>query len=134
MRRRSFHRVDEAQDVAGGKAPQPRPQRLAAGRRLVQRLDQTIERAILAEKEELLFAAEIVIEVGRREIGGDRDLAHSGGGEAALAEDPRGGAQDVEAAPLRPAANAGRAAGLGAVVRTTVRKLNHGSIVAGSAA
>jgi hypothetical protein len=72
-----------------------RPRRIAA--RLGQRFEQPIERSVLAEEEDLVLAAEVMIEIGGREVGRDRDLAHAGGGKAAGAEDTRGGAHDVEA-------------------------------------
>ncbi len=82
-----------------------------------QRREQAVQRPVLAEEEQLLLAAEVVIQVPRREVGGDGDVAHAGGGEAAGAEHAGGGAHDFDTA------------GLGAF-RTTVRRLNHGSILA----
>jgi hypothetical protein len=49
-----------------------------------------------------------------RQVGGDRDVAHAGGGEAAGPKHPRRGAHDLDAAGVRP-------------FRTTVRRMNHGS-------
>ena len=82
-------------------------------------LEQPIGGAVLAEEEQLVLAAEVVIQVAGRQVGGDGDVAHAGGGEAARAEDPRRGAHDLHAPGVGP-------------FRTTVRKLNHGSIVAQS--
>jgi len=118
MRGRSFDFRDQAQGVAHGELAQTLRQRappvaLGGG----QRRQQAVQRSVLAEEEDLVLAAEVVIEVRRRQIGGHRDVAHAGGGEAAAAEDLRRGAQD------------GDATGLSAD-RTAVRKLNHRSILA----
>jgi hypothetical protein len=98
VRRRSLDLIEQAPDVRHRQLVQTvgeRPGAVAA--RLGQRLEQAIERSTLAEEEDLVLAAEIVIEVARREIGGDGNLAHPGGGEAASAEDARGGAHDGDA-------------------------------------
>src|SRR6185503_5640530 len=92
-----------------------RPRAIAP--RVGQRLEQPIERAALAEEEDFVLAAEVVIEIRRREVGGDGDLAHPGGGKAAGAEDAGGGAHDRDPAAVGAS-------------RTAVRKLNHRSIVA----
>src|SRR6266850_2164332 len=60
--------------------------------------DQAIEGVVLAEEEDLVFAAEIVVEIGGREVGGGGDFAHSGFGVAAGTEFAAGGAQDVQPA------------------------------------
>jgi hypothetical protein len=80
-------------------------------------VEQAVQRAVLAEEEQLFFAAEVVIQVARRQVGGDGDVAHAGGVEAAGAKHGGGGAHDVDAARL-------------GAFRTAVRKVNHGSIVA----
>src|SRR5260370_42190456 len=51
--------------------------------RLFEISDQAIEWAVLAEKKDFVFAAEIVVKVSRGEIGGRRGFAHAGFGEAA---------------------------------------------------
>ena len=117
--------VEEAEDVRDGHVAQPGGQRSAAGPRRGERLEQAIQRAVLTEEEDLVLAAEVVVEVSRREIGGDGDVAHAGGRVAAIAEDPRRGPQDADAAVLRAA---GGAPGTGAD-RTAVRRMNHCSIV-----
>src|SRR5260370_15174439 len=66
--------------------------------RLFESSDQAIECAVLAEKKDFVFAAEIVVKVSRGEIGGSRDFAHAGFGEAAGAEFAPGGAEDFESA------------------------------------
>jgi hypothetical protein len=116
MRRRAFDLGDQAEDVADREIAQPVRQRPLAPLRVGQRGEQPVERAILAEEEDFVLAAEVVVQVRGREIGGDGDVAHAGGGEAAVAEDLRGRAQDTDAA------------GVGAD-RTAVRKLNHRSIL-----
>ena len=80
-------------------------------------VEQAVERAVLAEEEQLLLAAEVVIQVARRQVGCDGDVAHAGGVEAAGAKHGGGGAHDIDAARL-------------GAFRTAVRKVNHCSIVA----
>lgn len=116
MRRRTFDLGDQAEDVADREIAQPFRQRTLVALRIGQRGEQPVERAILAEEEDFVLAAEVVIQVRGREIGGDGDVAHPGGGEATVAEDLRRRAQDADAA------------GVGAD-RTAVRKLNHRSIL-----
>ena len=117
MRGRPFHFVDQAAHVRGGEIAETRRQRAPIAPRRRQRAQQTIERAILAEEQELVLAAEVVIEVAVGQVGGDGDLAHPGGGEAALPEDPGGRLEDVDAARFSSSG-------------TPVRKLTHGSILA----
>lgn len=107
---------------------QPQIERTALAGGGVERRDQTVERPVLAEVQELLFAVKVVVQIGGREVGGYCDVAHAGGRKTALAENAGGGAQNVEAAPVRPAPNARRAV-VADPIRTTVRKPNHGSIV-----
>jgi hypothetical protein len=68
--------------------------------RSLQRVGQAIEGSILAEKEDLVLAAEVVIQVARGQIGRERDVAHASGRETAVAEDTCGSLQDVEPAAL----------------------------------
>ena len=56
---------------------------LAIASRFGQRLEQAIERSILAEEQDLVLAAEVVVEVTGRQVGGDGDVPHAGGREAA---------------------------------------------------
>jgi hypothetical protein len=97
MRRRSFHFVEQTQDVADRERPEPRGERrlVAAGRR--ERREQPIEGAVLAEEEQFVLAAEVVIEVAGRQVRSGRDVAHAGGGEAVRPEQARGGAEDPDA-------------------------------------
>ena len=117
VRRRSFDLRDEAQRVANGELAQTLGERAPIAFGGGQRRQQPVQRSILAEEEDLVLAAEVVIEVRGRQVGGDRDVSHAGGREAAAAEDLRSRAQDVDAAAL-------------GADRTTVRKLNHRSILA----
>ena len=114
MRSGAFDFVDQAEDVgdrqvsdAGGEGSSIFPGES-------QRREQAIQRLVLAEKEQLLLAAEIVVQVPVRQVGGDGDLAHAGGGEAAGPKHARGGAHDLHTAGVR-------------AFRTTVRRMNHGS-------
>jgi len=118
MRRRSLDVVQQAEDVRGGDVAEAAGERAGAAPRARERLEQPIERSVLAEKEQLLFAAEVVIEVAGREVGGDGDVAHAGRGEPARAEHARRRAHDRDAP------------GVGAL-RTAVRKVNHRSILDG---
>ena len=114
MRPGSFHFIDQAEDVgdrevsdAGGEGSSIFPGES-------QRREQAIQRLVLAEEKQLLLAAEIVVQVPVRQVGGDGDLAHAGGGEAAGPKHARGGAHDLHTAGVR-------------AFRTTVRRMNHGS-------
>ena len=104
--------------MRGGDVAETARERPRVAARARERLQQAIERPVLAEVEELLFATEVVIEVAGREVGGDGDVAHAGRGEAARAEDARCRAHDRDAAGVGPP-------------RTAVRKMNHRLIIAG---
>ncbi len=73
--------------------------------------DQAVEGAVLAEEKDFVFAAEIVVEVGRGEVGSGGDFPHTGFGEAASAEFAAGGAEDCEAAGEVAALESGGAHG-----------------------
>src|SRR5260370_13240177 len=64
--------------------------------RLFEISDQAIECAVLAEKKDFVFAAEIVVKVSRGEIGGTRAFAHAGFGVSAGAAFAPRGAADFE--------------------------------------
>jgi hypothetical protein len=85
---------------------------------------EAIERAVLAEEQDLVLAGEVVVEVGGGEVGRAGDVAHAGGGVAAVPDDAGRGPEDLEAAPVTPPP-----ATLGPHFQTTVRRSNHGSIV-----
>ena len=118
-----FDAIDETEDVGDGELAKPRRERaaiLGAGAsRRCQGVEQTVQRPVLAEEQQLLLAAEVVIQVGGRQVGGDGDVAHAGGAEAAGPKDGCRGAHDVAATRL-------------GAFRTAVRKVNHGSIVSES--
>src|SRR3979490_2209099 len=100
------------------------PPRASTGRgaRLLHRGEEPLERALLAEEQDLVLAAEVVIQVAGREIGFLGDLAHSRCRETPAAEYARGGAQDREAPRLVLALHALRQGGF---VRTEIQYLNH---------
>ena len=123
MSGRAFDPVDEAQDVRDGEVAEPRGERptilrasLACGG---ERVEQTVQRSILAEEQQLFLAAEVVIEVAGRQVRGDGNVPHARGAEAPSAKDGGRGAHDLHATRL-------------GALRTAVRKVNHGSIVADS--
>jgi len=119
VRRRSLDLVDQAEHVGDGEVVQAIGERPTVAPRGGEPPEQLVERLILAEEEELVLAAEVVIQVGGGEVGRDGDVAHAGRGEAVRAERPRGGPQDLDAPRI----------GAPAADRTTVRKLNHRSIL-----
>ncbi len=100
MRGRSFDFIEQAEDVRDGEIAEAIGQRSARPARPGQGVEQPVERAVLAEVEQFVLAAKVVVEVARGEIGRVGDVAHAGGGEAHTAERLRGGAQDCDAAGL----------------------------------
>ena len=102
VRGRAFDLVDQAEDVGDRQRAQPRRQRRAVAARGHQRLEQPLDRAILAEEQQFVLAAEVVIQVAGRQVGGDCDVAHPGGGEAAGAEDAGRGADDRDPPGVGP--------------------------------
>src|SRR5439155_14137966 len=98
VRGRSLDIGNQAEDVPDRERMQALAQRAARGGGRTQRAKEPIERSVLAEEEELVLAAEVVIQVGGGEIGGDGDVTHAGAGEAAPAKDLRGGAEDLDPA------------------------------------
>jgi hypothetical protein len=107
--RRTLYFVDEAEDMGNGETPKPAGERPLARRSIVECGEQAIERAVLTEVQQLLFAAEVVVQVGRGEIGRDGDLAHAGGGKTALAKRLCRRAQDFEAPVIGAPADPDRA-------------------------
>jgi hypothetical protein len=93
---RSLDLVEQAHDMGRRHLLQPVGERSGIARRLRQRVEQPIERSILAEEENLLLAAEVVIQIAGRQIGGRGDIAHAGGGKAPGAEDPGRRAHDLD--------------------------------------
>ena len=102
MRRRSFDLIDQAEDVGDGKVVKPRRERAAPFSGAIERGEQTIERAPLAEEEQLVLAFEVVIQVPGRQVGRRRDLAHPGRGETHRPERPRCRPENLHPAPIRP--------------------------------
>ena len=119
MRRRSLDLVEQTEHVGRRHLAQARRERPGVAPRARERVEQAVQRSILAEEQQLVLPAEVVIQVAGRQVGGDGDVAHAGGGEAAGAEDAGGGAHDLDAPHVGP-------------FQTAVRKVNHGSILAGS--
>ena len=119
MRHGSLDLVDQTEDMGDGEVVQAIDERSAGAPRGRERPKQLVERLVLAEEQELVLAAEVVIQVGGGEVGRDGDVAHAGRGEAVRAEGPRGGPQDLDAARI----------GAAQPDRTAVRKLNHRSIL-----
>jgi hypothetical protein len=117
MRRGAIDIVDEAEHVGDGDLADAPRHRAAVAPGAGQRLEHAVERSVLAEEQDLVLAAEVVVEIARRQVGGRRDVAHPGGREAVRPEDAGGGAHDRHAPGIRP-------------FRTAVRRMNHGSILA----
>ena len=101
MRGGAFDFVHEAEDVGDRHVAQAVRERPSIPARGGQRAQQPIDRTVLAEEEELVLAAEVVIQVAGREIGCNRDVAHARVGEPARAEDARRRAHDLHAAGVR---------------------------------
>jgi len=97
VRARPLDLVEQTEDVRDGHVAQPRTERSAAGPRRGERVEQAIQRAVLTEEEDLVLAAEVVIQVAGREGRGVGDLPHARGGEAARAEDARRRPHDLDA-------------------------------------
>jgi hypothetical protein len=116
----TFDFVDEAEHMGGGEAMKPCVNSAVRRPGSCERAQQAVERPILTEEEELLLATEVVIQVARREVGGDGNLAHARGRESSEAEDAGCRPQDADAS---------RICSSGDPDRTAVRQLNHGSIV-----
>ena len=102
MRGGAFDLVDQTEDVGDRQAAQSIDERTGIALGVGERGQQAVGGAVLTEEQQLVLAAEIVIEVAGREVGGDRNLAHAGGREATRAEDARGGREDADAAGVRP--------------------------------
>jgi K+-sensing histidine kinase KdpD len=118
---RPLELVDQAAHVGEGKRPQPCRERAAGPARVLERLEQAVERAILAEKENLVLPLKVVIQVRGREVGGHGDIAHPGRRVATRPEYARGRPQDRDAARV-------------GTDRTPVRISNHRSILLQGAA
>jgi hypothetical protein len=94
---RAFDVVEQAEDVGFRKLPEAIGGRPVVSAGVRERGQQFVERAVLAEVEQFVLPAEIVIEVRRGKVCGIRDVPHPRGCEAAHAEDARRGLQDAQA-------------------------------------
>jgi hypothetical protein len=77
--------------------PQPILEWPVSTARVGERAEQLVGRAVLAEEEQLVFAAEVVIQIARRQVRRGGDVAHPRGGEAAIAEDAGRGGENPDA-------------------------------------
>jgi hypothetical protein len=93
----TLHFVHQTEHMRLRQLAQAAGQRAVGALRGGQRGQQVVQRAVLAEEEQLVLPAEVVVEVGGGKIGRDRDLAHPRSGEAAGPEDARGGTEDLHA-------------------------------------
>ena len=98
MRRGALHLVEQAEDVRRGELAQAIGERPARAADRGQRRQQPIERPVLAEEEDFVLAAEVVIQVAGRQVRGHRDVAHAGGSKPVRPEDARRRAHDLEPA------------------------------------
>ena len=92
--------------MRGGEPLEALRHRPAGALRLCERIEEAIERPVLAEEEDVVLAAEVVVQIARRQPGGIRDVPHAGSREAARAEDAGGGVQDAHAPGVGAAAQA----------------------------
>src|SRR5579859_230742 len=112
MRSGAFHFVQNAMQMkrdgrvkffGGGKS--------AAALRPGEIGDQSIEGIVLAEEQDFVLPAEVIIEIGRREVRGCGDFAHASLREAASPEFAAGGTENLESANEAAALQAGGAHG-----------------------
>lgn len=102
----AFDLVQETQHVRLRELTKSGDERTIASARLGERREQVIERSILAEKQQLVLAAKVVVEVARRQVGFYSDLAHAGRRKASGAKDASGRSQNADASGIgtpRPA-------------------------------
>jgi len=100
VRGRAFDFIDQTQDVRLRERAQAIRQRRARLPRRCQGVQEPVERPVLTEKEQFVLAAEVMVEIARRQVGCERDLAHPGGRETAAAEHASRRFQDRETAGL----------------------------------
>src|SRR5579864_3469057 len=72
----------------------------------LERCEQAVQSAVLAEEQDFVFAAKIVVEIGGGEVRSGSDVPHAGGKESAGAKLTSRGAQNLEAAGEPPPAKA----------------------------
>lgn len=97
---RAFDFVQEAQDVRLCELTKPLDEQTIGAARLGERGQQVVEGVVLTEKQQLVLAAKVVVEVARRQVGFDGNLAHAGGCEAPGAKDTSGRSQNAHAAGI----------------------------------
>lgn len=119
----SLDLIDQAQHVSPREIAKPLGDRAPTACGVPARGQQPIEGPRLTKIKDFVLPGEVVVEVARREICRDGNLAHAGGGEPLRAEDPGRRLEDLEAPAV------GTAPRPPEWPRTTVRKVNHGSIV-----
>jgi hypothetical protein len=96
--RRPFEVIDQAADVRQRERAQPLGQRTSGAPRLRERREESIQRPILAEEQNLVLAAEVVVEVRGGQVRRQGDVAHTGGGIAARPKNASGRSKYLHAA------------------------------------
>ena len=122
---RTLDFVNETEDVRHGQVVEPGREGAPGAPRSVQCGEQPIERPVLTEEQQLVLAAEVVVQVRGRKVCRASDVAHAGRGEADGAEAAGGSSKNLDAARV-----GAPFAGRGTAGRTAVRKVNHRSILA----
>jgi hypothetical protein len=102
VRGRPLDLVEQAEDVGDGQVAQPIGHRPAVASRRREGREEAAERPVLTEKEELVLAPEVVVQVARREVRGDGDVAHARRGEPAIAEEAGCSLEDTDASRVSP--------------------------------
>jgi hypothetical protein len=82
---------------------EPRRDGLVGALGVGERAEQVLERAVLAEIQDLVLPPEVVIQIAGGQVGRDGDLPHAGGGETARAKDPGRRLENLDAARVGPA-------------------------------
>jgi hypothetical protein len=100
--RRALDLVQQAEDVRGRQIAKASGQRSPTAPGRGERDQQPIRGPVLAEEEQFVLPAEVVVQVAGRQVGGNPDVAHAGRREAALAKHARRRAHDVHLARFRP--------------------------------
>jgi len=101
MRRRALDFVQQTENMGGGQIAKARRQRSALAPGRGEREQQPIRGAVLAEEEQFVLAAEVVIQVAGRQIGGNPDVPHACRREAVLAKHASRRAHDFHLAGFR---------------------------------
>jgi len=102
VRGRTLDLVEQAEDVGDGQVAQPIGHRPAVVSRGCEGREEAAERPVLTEEEQLVLAAEVVVQIARREVRGDGDVAHARGGEAPVAEEAGCGLEDANPSGVGP--------------------------------